>query len=182
MFLHKLPLALIALIALLGCRSTERRETTRGPDLGVPARAADFAAWDISIDTDGIGLPPGAGSVKDGAAVYREKCAACHGETGSEGPLDRLAGGSGHLTDEQPMKTVGSYWPYATTLFDYTRRAMPYQQPKSLTDDEVYAVSAYLLFLNGIVDETFTADARTLPRVAMPNRNGFDSAWPLADP
>jgi cytochrome c len=95
-----------------------------------------------------------------------------------EGPADRLVGGAGTLTSEKPIKTIGSYWPYATTLFDYIRRAMPYNAPQSLSNDEVYALCAYLLFLNGIIDEGVLMDAKTLHQVKMPNRDGFVSHWP----
>jgi cytochrome c len=107
------------------------------------------------------------------------KCAACHGANGTGKPADTLAGGIGSLSSAAPLKTVGSYWPYATTLFDYVRRAMPYDRPLSLSDNEVYAVSAYILALNGIIGEDATMNAKTLPQVEMPNRNGFVSYWPL---
>jgi cytochrome c len=148
-----------------------------GQKFGQPIAAEDAAAWDISIASDGVGLPPGSGTPAQGAVVYAEKCAACHGQKGEGQPNDRLVGGQ--LTGDQPaVKTVGSYWPYATTLFDYTRRAMPWQQPKSLTNDEVYAVSAYILRLNGIIGENDVMNATTLPKVAMPNRDGFISLYP----
>ena len=144
---------------------------------GLPIATEDAAAWDISISPDGVGLPPGSGTPAQGAVVYAEKCAACHGQQGEGQPNDRLVGGQ--LIGDQPaVKTVGSYWPYATTLFDYTRRAMPWQQPKSLTNDAVYAVSAYILRLNGIIGENDVMNATTLPKVAMPNRDGFISLYP----
>ena len=148
-----------------------------GQRFGQPIMPEDAAAWDISIAPDGVGLPPGSGTPAQGAVVYAEKCAACHGQKGEGQPNDRLVGGQ--LTGDQPaVKTVGSYWPYATTLFDYTRRAMPWQQPKSLTNDEVYAVSAYILRLNGIIGENEVMDASTLPKVTMPNREGFIALYP----
>ena len=144
---------------------------------GQTIAADDAAVWDISIGQDGAGLPPGSGTPAQGAVVYAEKCAACHGQKGEGQPNDRLVGGQ--LTGDQPaVKTVGSYWPYATTLFDYTRRAMPWQQPKSLTNDEVYAVSAYILRLNEIIGDNDVMNATTLPKVAMPNRDGFISLYP----
>jgi mono/diheme cytochrome c family protein len=151
-----------------------------GPDLGRPATPEEVAAWDISIAPDGATLPPGNGTAAEGAEVYQAKCLSCHGEggAGGEGLADPLVGGIGSLASDQPVKTVGSYWPYATTLFDYVRRAMPYDAPLSLTDDEVYAVSAYILAENGIVDADAVLDAGTLPRVAMPNRDGFVPYWP----
>ena len=134
----------------------------------------DIACWDISIGPDGVGLPPGRGTPKQGETVYAEKCVACHGERGAGKPNDQLVGGRGSLSGEQPpVKTVGSFWPYATTLFDYIRRAMPLNAAKSLSDDEVYAVAAYILQLNGIIGEADAMDAQTLPKVQMPNRDGF---------
>jgi S-disulfanyl-L-cysteine oxidoreductase SoxD len=145
-----------------------------GPGLGRAATADEIASWDISIGPDGAGLPPGRGTPKQGETVYAEKCLACHGENGVGKPNDQLVGGRGSLSGEQaPVKTIGSFWPYATTLFDYIRRAMPLTAAKSLSDDEVYAVTAYLLQLNGIIGEADAMDARTLPQVQMPNRDGF---------
>jgi len=141
------------------------------PDLGRVATPDEIAAWDISIDPSGAGLPAGSGNARAGAAIFTAKCAGCHGETGGGKPNDALVGGS--LTATPPVKTVGSYWPYATTLFDYIRRAMPWTNPKSLTDDEVYAVSAYILNLNGIIGANDTMNAQTLAKVSMPNRDGF---------
>src|SRR5262245_3951865 len=144
------------------------------PQFGQPISPADVAPWDISIGPDGVGLPPGRGTPAQGATVYAAKCQACHGEKGAGTPNDRLVGGQGSLApDKAPIKTVGSYWPYATTLFDYIRRAMPFQDSKSLTSDELYAVSAYILNLNGIIGENDTMDAQSLPKVRMPNRDGF---------
>jgi cytochrome c len=153
-----------------------------GPDLGQPATPADIAAWELSIPPSGQGLPPGSGTAVQGAEIYRAKCASCHGANGAGKPADALAGGLGSLNSATPLKTVGSYWPYSTTLFDYVRRAMPYDRPLSLSDDEVYAVSAYILALNGVIREHAGLDAKTLPQVAMPNRNGFVSYWPLPQP
>ena len=145
-----------------------------GPNLGRVATPEEIAAWDVSIGPDGVGLPPGSGTPKQGETVYLGKCVACHGEKGAGKPNDQLVGGQGTLPgDKPPMKTVGSFWPYATTIFDYVRRAMPYNESKSLTNDEVYAVVAYILQLNGVVGENDTIDARTLPKVSMPNRDGF---------
>lgn len=147
------------------------------PNFGSPATADEVATWDISIPPDGRGLPPGSGMAKQGAAVYRAKCLACHGENGAGKPADALVGGIGTLASAAPLRTVGSYWPYATTLFDYVRRAMPYDRPMSLSSDEIYAVSAYILSLNGIIPEDAAIDAGTLPKVNMPNRNGFVDYW-----
>jgi S-disulfanyl-L-cysteine oxidoreductase SoxD len=146
----------------------------QSPNLGKPISPEDLASWDISIGPDGAGLPPGSGTVKQGEAVFAAKCQACHNEKGAGQPNDRLVGGQGTLPGDKPaVKTVGSYWPYATTLFDYVRRAMPLNESKTLSNDEVYGVVAYLLNLNGVVPESETIDARTLPKVKMPNRDGF---------
>jgi mono/diheme cytochrome c family protein len=145
-----------------------------GPGLGRVATPDEIASWDVSIGPDGAGLPPGRGTPKQGETVFAEKCVACHGEKGAGKLNDQLVGGRGSLSGEQaPVKTVGSFWPYATTLFDYVRRAMPLNAPKSLSNDEVYAVSAYILQLNGIIGEADAMDAQTLPQVQMPNRDGF---------
>jgi S-disulfanyl-L-cysteine oxidoreductase SoxD len=147
------------------------------PRFGQPVSQADIATWDISIGPDGAGLPPGSGTPAQGAVVYAEKCAACHGDKGEGKTNARLVGGQ--ITGDGPaVKTVGSYWPYATTLFDFTRRAMPWTAPKSLTDNEVYAVTAYILRLNNIIGDNDVIDARTLPQVRMPNRDGFIPLFP----
>jgi S-disulfanyl-L-cysteine oxidoreductase SoxD len=147
------------------------------PRFGQPVSAADIAAWDVSIGPDGAGLPPGSGTPAQGAVVYAEKCAACHGDKGEGKTNARLVGGQ--ITGDGPaVKTVGSYWPYATTLFDFTRRAMPWTAPKSLTDNEVYAVTAHILRLNNIIGDNDVIDAKTLPQVKMPNREGFIPLYP----
>lgn len=149
--------------------------------LGRTPTQAEIDAWNIDVRADGQGLPPGQGSVAQGSATYAQSCAACHGDKGQGGPAPRLVGGFGTLTQRNPVKTVGSYWPYASTLFDYIRRAMPFNAPESLTDDQVYAVSAYVLSLNGIVPDNTVLDAKNLPKVLMPNRNGFISPDPRPD-
>jgi S-disulfanyl-L-cysteine oxidoreductase SoxD len=144
------------------------------PGLGKIASPEEIASWDISIGPDGAGLPPGSGTPQQGEQVYLAKCVGCHGEKGAGKPNDQLVGGQGSLGPGQaPVKTVGSFWPYATTLFDYIRRAMPLNESKSLRDEEVYAVVAYILLLNGVIGESDTIDAQTLPKVRMPNRDGF---------
>jgi S-disulfanyl-L-cysteine oxidoreductase SoxD len=146
----------------------------QAPQFGQPIAPADLAPWDISIGPDGVGLPPGRGTAAQGEAVYVAQCQSCHGEKGVGRPNDALVGGIGSLAPgSAPVKTVGSYWPYATTLFDYVRRAMPFQESQSLTSDELYAVSAYILNLNGIIGRDDVLDAQSLPKVRMPNRDGF---------
>ena len=130
---------------------------------------------------DGAGLPPGSGSVGDGQVVYASKCAGCHGRSGEGGYADALVGGKGTLATAKPVRTVGSYWPYATTLFDYVRRAMPYNAPQSLTAEQTYAVVAYVLFLNQILAAGAVLDAKSLPAVQMPNRHGFTAPDPRPD-
>jgi len=142
-------------------------------DFGRPATPDEIALWDIDVRPDGRGLPPGSGTVAQGKRVFSENCAACHGDNGVGGIKDRLAGGQGTLASDSPVKTVGSFWPYATTLFDYIHRAMPYQAPGSLSNDDTYAVAAYILSLNGILQADGKLDRDSLPKVVMPNRNGF---------
>lgn len=151
----------------------DRPEQTHGYGLGRPAADQDVRAWDIDVAPTGAGLPPGQGTAKQGAALFAAHCAACHGPTGQEGPMDRLVGGVGTLTNQHPIKTIGSYWPYATTLYDYVHRAMPFSAPQSLSPDEVYSVVAWLLYQNGIIAEDTVLDAHSLPDISMPNRRGF---------
>lgn len=177
MFTFERVLGGALLTALLaGCTTlgdgSERRAGS-GPGLARLADAAELAAADISIAPDGAGLPAGRGTVKQGEAVYAAQCQSCHGAKGAGKPADALVGGLGTLASNAPVRTVGSYWPHATTLFDYTRRAMPLNQPLSLTADEVYAVTAYVLYLNGIVKADAVLDAAAVRAVRMPNRDGF---------
>lgn len=170
----------LAAIVILGLTAglVAHARAADGPDLGREATSAEIAGWDISIPPDGSGLPPGGGTAAAGSAVYAAKCQSCHGEKGAGTPNDRLVGGHGTLAGPAPVRTVGSYWPYATTVFDYVRRSMPYQHPQSLTNDEAYAVTAYLLHLNGIIAEGDVMNAQTLPRVRLPNRDNFILAYP----
>ena len=147
------------------------------PQFGVPADPARLKAWDISIAPDGTGLPPGQGSVVQGAQIFAAKCQSCHGADGQGKPADRLTGGIGTLGSPQPVKTVASYWPYATTLFDYIRRAMPVTSPRSLTDPETYSLVAYILSVDGIVKKDAVLDAKSLAKIKMPNRDGFINMW-----
>jgi cytochrome c len=146
-----------------------------GPErfgFGASASDARVAMWDIDVRPDGAGLPPGSGSVAEGRGVYMMHCVACHGPTGTEGPNDRLV--DAVQWDASPTtRTIGNYWPYATTLYDFIRKAMPQLTPGILSDDEVYAVIAYLLYLNEIVPEDAVMDQTTLPAVAMPARDKF---------
>jgi cytochrome c len=146
--------------------------------LGREMSAEEVATLDFVIMPDGAGLPPGSGSAATGATVYQQHCVVCHGDEGENGLHDSLAGGRNTISGPMPNKTVGSYWPYATTLFDYIRRAMPYQNPGNLSNDELYALTAYVLYLNGIVAESDTIDASSLPLVKMPNRDNF--VWAIA--
>jgi cytochrome c len=161
--------ALAALLAALAAQAAGPL-----PRLGMLVSPAEAARGERTVFPDGRGLPPGHGSAVEGAALYRAKCASCHGEGGRGATAEELAGGSGALTSAAPDKTIGLYWPYATTLFDFTRRAMPMDAPGSLSDDEVYALCAYLLFANGLVGEREEMNARSLPAVRMPNRDGFE--------
>jgi hypothetical protein len=152
----------------------------QGPNLGRPLTTEEIRKMDITVAPDGRGLPPGSGTVSAGAAVYAKSCQSCHGAQGAGKPQDPLTGGVGSLASGKPVKTPASYWPAATTLFDYVRRAMPITSPQSLTNDEVYAVTAYILSIDGIVPNDAVFDAKSLPRVKMPNRDGFVSWWPKA--
>ncbi len=147
------------------------------PDLGTPASAAEIANYDLTVMPDGAGLPAGSGGVAQGMQLYTQQCLACHGDEGEGGLNDRLAGGHGSLATRAPVKTIGSFWPYATTLFDYLRRAMPYTDPGSLSSDEIYSLTAYLLYINGVVDKDAVMDAAALPEVVMPNRDNFVWAY-----
>jgi cytochrome c len=168
-------LAILAAAALLTATAAVAA-TPAAPRLGRPATAAEVQAVDISIPPDGRTLPPGSGSVAQGAAIFAAKCQVCHGAAGVGGPNDRLTGGIGSLTSAKPVKTVASFWPYATTVYDYIRRAMPLTAPQSLSNDEVYALTAYLLSVDRIVPGDAVLDAASLPKVKMPNRDGF-VAW-----
>jgi cytochrome c len=155
--------------------------SAEGPGLGQPLDASELEALDYAVLPSGDGLPSGSGNAQAGAALYIQHCLACHGEEGVNGINDRLAGGHGTIDGERPLKTVGSYWPYATTVFDYIRRAMPYQTPGSLTADEIYSLTAYLLYINDIVAENDVLDAENLPAVQMPNRDNFVWAYAPRD-
>lgn len=163
--------ALLACIVLTAATAPAIAQDRYG--FASPATPAEIAGWNIDVSPDGHNLPVGKGSVARGREVYDSQCASCHGSKGEGGIGDRLAGGVGTLASAKPVKTVGSYWPYATTLFDYIRRAMPMPAPQSLSNDDVYAVSGYLLYLNGLLPETATLDAKSLLAIRMPNHDGF---------
>ena len=167
---YLLPVAAFCLVSSV--------DGAQGTNLGRPLTPEEVRKIDITVAPDGRGLPPGRGSVSAGAAVYTKNCQACHGPEGAGKPMDQLTGGVGSLASGKPVKTPASYWPTATTLFDYIRRAMPITSPQSLTNDEVYAVTAYILSIDGIVPMDAVLDAKSLPRIKMPNRDGFVRWWP----
>jgi len=167
--LQLLAVVVTCVLVTFGAFAAERKL-----GIGRSATPQEIAGWDIDVRPDGQGLPPGAGSVKAGEAVYMGKCAACHGEFGeSAGRWPQVAGGQGSLASHDPVKTVGSYFAHLSTVFDYVRHAMPFGDAQSLTDDELYAVVAYMLFLNDIVDEKFVLSRETFGSVRMPNAGGF---------
>lgn len=149
----------------------------KGPNLGKPASSKLIKQWDIDVFPSGKGLPKGQGTTVSGKKVYQTQCLSCHGVDGTGDSADELAGASHSLTDNPPDKIIGTYWPYATTLFDFTRRAMPLNSPRSLNNNELYAVTAYLLFLNGIIDKNDVINANTLPKIKMPNHDGFINVY-----
>ena len=149
-----------------------------GSRLGHAISPEEIAKWDISVFPDGEGLPEGEGNVVQGENIYQQKCIACHGENGLGTNVgDQLAGAQMDLTSEYPEKTIGTYWPYATTIFDVVRRSMPMTAPGSLTNNETYAVTAYLLYLNNIITKDDVMNASTLAKVKMPNVDGFINVY-----
>ena len=159
---RRLAIAGAAVLGLLGGAPVVAQLPTYG--LGRVPTAEEIKAWDLTIPPDGQGLPPGSGTATLGKTVFVERCASCHGNTGEDPKYFRLVGGRGTLATDNPVKTIGSYWPYATTLWSYIRRTQPFDEPGSLTPDQVYAVTAYLLFLNGIMGENDVLDAVSLPK------------------
>ena len=149
-----------------------------GPNLGIPLEPVDIAAWDISIQPDGTGLPIGGGTPAQGARIFAQKCALCHGENGKGGVFAALVGGAPLSGGIDTPKTIANFWGYPTTVFDFIRRAMPWQQPRSLTDNEVYALTAFILAQNKLIGEDDSMNAETLPKVRMPNRDGFIIRFP----
>ncbi len=163
----------IAVFAVFALACTAPAQAQSPPGIGRAATPAEIAGWNIDVDRDGNNLPPGSGDVNHGREIFDQQCAACHGAKGEGGVGDRLVGGKGTLATPNPVRTVGSFWPYAPTLFDYIRRAMPQNAPQSLSNEEVYAVSAYILHLNGLLPAEATLDAKSLSAIKMPNRNMF---------
>jgi S-disulfanyl-L-cysteine oxidoreductase SoxD len=169
--------ALMLVGILVATAAVSRAQSPYG--IGRNATAAEIAGWNIDIGPDGSGLPAGSGSVSHGREIYENQCAACHGDNGQGGIGDRLVGGQGTLATSKPIRTVGSYWPYAPTLFDYIRRAMPQNAPGSLSNEDVYSVSAYILSLNRLLPANAVLDAKTMAAIKMPNRKMFvDDARP----
>jgi len=169
----RFELLVLPVIAVVAC-VIAAAQTPDYKNVGRAPTAQEVQAMDIAIATDGKELPPGSGNAKTGAVLFTQKCAACHGES-QEGSAQApaLVGGKGTLTSLHPKMTAGSYWPFATTIFDYIRRAMPRYQEGSLKVDEVYSLTAFILFRNEIIKEDEVIDATTLPKIKMPNRDGF---------
>jgi cytochrome c len=168
----------IALVAFLAVGSLRAAEPPAAPlGIGRPASVHDISSQDLTVLPDGTGLPPGKGSAKEGASLYAAQCAACHGDRGEgRDEFAALVGGRGSLASDQPILTVGSYWPYATSLFDYIRRAMPYQGAGELSTNDVYALTAWILAENKIVKPGAVLTEKALPAVQMPNQQGFEDA------
>jgi hypothetical protein len=164
----------IALLLAAGAAAA----AAQGPDLGEAITPSEIAAWDITVMADGTGLPGGRGTPEQGAAVFAQKCAACHGENGKGGTNSALVSDRRRTSIDGAEKTIPNFWPYASTLFDYIRRAMPWQLPRSLSDDEVYALTAFLLAQNKLIGPGDAMDASALPKVRMPNRDGFIVRFP----
>ncbi|WP_374339278.1 c-type cytochrome [Methyloversatilis sp.] len=163
---------LLPLMLLCGC-VTPPPAVVEAPRLGQPVNTTAFASRQLNVYPDGRGLPPGRGSASEGAALFARHCAGCHGKDARGGTAEELAGATRPLTSPAADKTIGSYWPYATTLFDFIRRAKPMTAPGTLSADEVYALSAWLLHINGIIGADAVIDASSLPDIRMPNRDGF---------
>jgi mono/diheme cytochrome c family protein len=183
MCMHKLRCLTMAVIAV-ACGGSAA--LAAGPNLGEPISPADFVPWDIDVEPSGAGLPAGGGTSAQGAAIFAEQCSACHGD-GGKGATTTTSGAPAAPPVVSDVKrngiddttlTIANYWPYATTLFDYIRRSMPWTSPRSLTDDQVYALTAYVLAQNKLIDAKQVMNAQTLPTVQMPNRSGFVPRFP----
>jgi len=160
---------LTAVLLMAACTAAQ----VQGPSLGTPVSQQQISGLDLIVGSDGSTLPPGSGSANDGEAVYLAKCQSCHGTEGEGLSGATVLVGGSMQSEGPPLRTVGSYWPYATTVFDFIRRAMPANEPKSLTDTEVYQATAYVLFLNGIISRDTILNRNSLPAIMMPNRDGF---------
>lgn len=167
-------------ISLLSITTHDIKAAPEGPRLGQPLSAEALARIEPTIFPDGRGLPTGKGSAAEGKLRYESQCLACHGPEGQGGSGGELVGKS-PLNGPHPDQTVGNYWPYATTLFDFIRRSMPLNAPRSLSDADVYALTAYLLALNGVIAHDHEVNAKTLPEIKMPNRDGFTRIWPQSN-
>jgi S-disulfanyl-L-cysteine oxidoreductase SoxD len=179
--LKTLALVIPALVCGAGIMFAQTSGQSIRPGLGKPITEADIKHWDIAILPDGTNLPAGSGTPAEGAAIYAEKCVACHADGGRGGGspgATALIGGEPLSSGIDTTKTIANYYPYATTVFDYIRRAMPFNMPRSLSDHEVYALTAYILALNKLIDENAVMDAKTLPQVKMPNRDNFIIPYP----
>lgn len=165
---------LIAIGLLLAVAAAARAQAPDYSNIGRTPSAEEIRAWDIAVSPEGKELPPGRGTAQEDAAIFAQKCVVCHGQDLQGSPLGTaLVGGKGTLATTHPMKTVGSYWAFATTVWDYIHRAMPRYQEGTLSADEVYALTAFILYKNDIIKEGDVMDAKSLPKVQMPNRNGF---------
>ncbi len=173
MFTRRVSISAAALAFVFGAGTA----VAEGPNLGRPIDPADIAPWDISILPDGTGLPPGGGTPAQGERIFAQKCGMCHGEKGKGGVAAPVVGG-GPIDRIEAPKTIANFWGYSTTVFDFIRRAMPWQQPRSLTDNEVYALTAYILAENKLIGQNDSMNAETLPKVRMPNRDGFIIRFP----
>ena len=174
MSMHK---SLFAVLLVLGAGAA----LAESPKLGRPVSEADIQQWDIAILPNGTGLPAGQGTPQEGAKIFAEKCSACHGDSAKGGVMPfypSLVGGQPLTNGIDTVKTIANYYAYPTTIFDYTRRAMPFNMPRSLTDDEVYSLTAYILALNNFIGQDDVMDANTLPKVKMPNRDNFIMPYP----
>ncbi|MGR9052499.1 MAG: c-type cytochrome [Gammaproteobacteria bacterium] len=167
------PVRALALCITVWFAAPASAQAPAGPNLGLPASSEQIRSMDWDVFPGGKGLPPGRGTARQGRAVYESYCRSCHGNEGRGASADELAGARHGLTDDPPDKTIGSYWPYAETVFDFVRRSMPLDRPGILSDAQAYAVTAYLLYLNRLIGWQDVIDAKTLPAIVMPNRDGF---------
>jgi S-disulfanyl-L-cysteine oxidoreductase SoxD len=180
MLTHEAEARIAGVMALLLLAAPAAAE---GPNLGQPISQADLAPWDLTIMPDGTGLPPGSGTPAQGKVLFAANCAICHGDNGKGGIAEALvADNPPPLNGPGSIKSIGNFWPVSTTIFDFVRRAMPFTQPHSLSDDQVYALTAYLLNINKVIAESEVIDAMTLPQVKMPNRDNFFPEFPRLMP